>query len=368
MSGTRRELTRRRILEFGGMGALAATAYFTTAQWAKAEEMSKELNWLTWENYTKDPYLDPFRKTHGTKFNFGEIANDDELLAKMLAGGTREWDVFSPGLNTIPTYIEKGLVQPIDLNNVPNAQHIWDPFKTVTWNKDDKGNVYALPMAWGINAVAYRSDKMDAPTSWADLFDPKYEGKVALWDYAVESVLVAALYVGIPRERIWTMNDKELAECKKALLSQKKNIRTYWSTLSDVTNLLASGEIYMAYSWVTPIYDLQKQNIPVELAIPKEGVVGWADNNCISAGVTDPARKLAAEKFINYILGPDFGETIANLGPYAPGTNLAADRIPMEHQKKIFMDDISVMDTFIWRLQPEGYDRWVKLWEEVKAS
>lgn len=368
MFGNNKALVRRKFLQLGCQGAVAAAACLTPSLWARAQEMAKELNWLTWETYTKDAYLDPYREATGTTFNLGEIANDDELLAKMLSGGTREWDVFTPGLNTIPTYIRQGAVQPINLDNVPNAARIWEPFKKVSWNKDSDGNVYALPMAWGINALAYRTDKMDMPESWADLFDPKYKGKVALWDYAVESILVAALYVGIPVERIWVMNDRELAECKKALMAQRKNIRTYWSSLSDVTNLLASGEIYMAYSWVTPVYELQDQGVPIGLAIPKEGAVGWADNNCISSGVMDPDRLRAAESFINYIMGPDFGETVAKLGPYAPGTDLSADRIPPDHQKKIFMDDISVMDTFIWRLQPEGYDRWVKVWEEVKAG
>ena len=64
----------------------------------------------------------------------------------------------------------------------------------------------------------------------------------------------------------------------------------------------------MAYSWVTPVYELQDQGVAIDLAIPKEGAVGWADYNCISSGVTDPARLRAAESFINYILGPDFGE------------------------------------------------------------
>ncbi len=34
----------------------------------------------------------------------------------------------------------------------------------------------------------------------------------------------------------------------------------------------------------------------------------------------------------------------------------------------MFLDDLSVMDTFLWRQQPTGYDRWVKIWDEVKAS
>lgn len=256
----------------------------------------------------------------------------------------------------------------MNLDNIPNSKRLLEPFKKVTWNKDPDGNVYALPMAWGINAVAYRTDKIDAPESWAAFFDSRYEGKIALWDYAVESIVVAALYVGIPVERLWTMDDKELAECKKALIAQKKLVRTYWSSLSDVTNLLASGEIYMAYSWVPPVYQLQDEGLPMGLAVPKEGAIGWADNNCVTAGVTDEGKVNACEAFIDYILSGEFIATLAVKGPYAGGADTAMDLLSDAQKQRVFLDDLSVMDTFIWRQQPEGYDRWVKVWNEVKAS
>ena len=69
-------------------------------------------------------------------------------------------------------------------------------------------------------------------------------------DYALEAIAIAAMYVGIPRERIFKMDDKELAECKKACISQKKLLRTYWNSISDLTNLFASGEVVCAFSWV----------------------------------------------------------------------------------------------------------------------
>ncbi len=359
-------LDRRDFLKRGSAAALAGGAMGGIPTQLLAA--SSKLNWLTWENYTQGYYMDPFREKTGHDFNFGQISNDDELLAKMMAGGTRDWDIITPGLNTIPIYIENQLLSPLNLDNIPNAARVLEPFKKVGWNKDADGNVYALPMAWGINAVAYRTDKMEHPDSWSAFFDDRYEGKIALWDYAVESIVVAALHVGISPDRLWVMDDKELAECKKALMAQKKLVRTYWSSLSDVTNLLASGEIWMAYSWVPPVYQLQEQGMPIGLAIPKEGAVGWADNNCVTAGVTDPEKMAACEAFINYILSEDFIETLAVKGPYAGGADTAMDVLTDEQKQRVFLDDLSVMDTFLWRQQPTGYDRWVKIWDEVKAS
>ena len=99
---------------------------------------------------------------------------------------------------------------------------------------------------------------MDSEPDWSTLFEgEKYKGRLAMRDYALEGIVIAAMYVGIPRDQLFKMGDKELAECKKALLAQKKLLRTYWNSIGDLTNLFASGEVVCAFSWVPPYYDLQ---------------------------------------------------------------------------------------------------------------
>ena len=37
-------------------------------------------------------------------------------------------------------------------------------------------------------------------------------------------------------------------------------------------------------------------------------------------------------------------------------------------QEKIFIQDLGVMDSFVWKQNPPRYADWVRLWNEVKAS
>src|SRR3954451_13426808 len=138
-------------------------------------------------------------------------------------------------------------------------------------------------------------------------------------DYALEGV-AAAFYLKIPKDRIFVMDDRELAECKKACIAQKKLLRTYWNSIADLTNLFAAGEVVAAFSWVPPYYDLKAKGIDMGLAKPKAGVVGWCDTLAIPKETT-PDKAEAVYKLIDYLLGPDYGHKLALGGPYAQSTS-----------------------------------------------
>ena len=123
------------------------------------------------------------------------------------------------------------------------------------------------------------------------------------------------------------MDDRQLAEVKKALMTQKTLLRTYWTSIADLTNLFATGEVVCAFSWLPPYYDLTKRGLKMGLSLPKEGVLGWCDELAIPAGVE--GEKLdAAYQFINYLLGPDYGMKLAYGGPYAQSTSVIRDKLP----------------------------------------
>ncbi len=327
----------------------------------------KTVNWLTWENLAYDKYIADFIASSGIKIQKGFIGSDDEQFAKIRAGGAKDWDLITPGLDKVELYVASGLLQPLDLAKIPNAEKLYAPFKSTGLGKKD-GQTYGIPFYWGINPMVYRADLMDEEPDWSTLFEgTKYKGRLAMRDYALEGIAIAAMYVGIERSRIFKMDDKELAECKKACIAQKKLLRTYWNSIADLTNLFAAGEVVCAFSWVPPYYDLRAKGIDMGMAKPKEGVIGWCDTCAIPAGTT-PESTEAAHELINFLLGPDYGKKLAIGGPYAISTSTARDSLTDEEQEKIFIKDMSVMDSFVWKENPADYGKWVRIWNEVKAS
>lgn len=327
----------------------------------------KKVNWLTWENLAYDRYIGEFIKKSGITIQKGFIGSDDEQFAKIRAGGAKDWDLITPGLDKVELYVASGLLEPLDLAKIPNAAKLYAPFQSTSLGKKD-GKTYGIPFYWGINPIVYRADLMDEEPDWATLFEgTKYKGRLAMRDYALEGIAIAAMYVGIDRDRIFKMDDKELAECKKACIAQKKLLRTYWNSIADLTNLFAAGEVVCAFSWVPPYYDLRAKGIDMGMAKPKEGVIGWCDTCAIPAGTSAQSAE-AAHELINFLLGPDYGKTLALEGPYAISTSTARDSLSAEEQERIFIKDMNVMDSFVWKENPADYGKWVRIWNEVKAS
>lgn len=328
---------------------------------------SPEIVWNTWNNLGLEDYLAPFLSETGIKVSQTYITTDDEQFAKFRAGGAGGVDLFVPGQWEMSRYIASNLVQPLDMAKIPNAKSMYPAFEAIPMYKKD-GQRFGLPYYWGINSIVYRKDLMDAEPDWSVFFDgQKYAGKLAMRDYAIEGIIIAALYVGIPKDQIFSMDDKQFAEVKKALIAQKKLLRTYWTSIADLTNLFATGEVVCAFSWLPPYYELTKQGLPMGLALPKNGVLGWCDALAVPNGVEGDKLE-AVYKLINYLLGADYGKKLAFGGPYATSTSLCRDQLPPDQQERIFIKDLAVMDSFIWKQIPSNYNDWVTLWNEVKAS
>ncbi len=103
------------------------------------------------------------------------------------------------------------------------------------------------------------------------------------------------------------------------------------------------------------------------MAKPKEGVMGWCDTCAIPKNVS-PESAAAAHELINYVLGPDYGHKLALEGPYAISTSTARYSLSAEEQEHIFINDLSVMDSIVWKENPANYGKWARIWNEVKAS
>lgn len=355
-------LNRRHALQLVGAGSLLATGSVRRTALAAAE-----IGWLTWENLASDDYMGPFLEQSGVAIQKGFIGSDDEQFAMVRAGGGSDWDLLTPGLDKVELYIGSDLLQPLDLASIPNAAALYEPFQTTPLGKAD-GDTYGIPFYWGINPLVYRADLVEGEPDWSILFEgDQYAGRLAMRDYALEGLVVAAFYLGIPKDRIFQMDDRELEECKKACIAQKRLLRTYWNSIADLTNLFAAGEVVAAFSWVPPYYDLNARGIQMGMAKPKAGVIGWCDTLAIPKG-TGGDQLAAAYELIDYLLGETYGEMLARSGPYAQSTSAARDRLTAEEQSRIFIDDLSVMDSFVWKANPPDYGKWVRIWNEVKAS
>lgn len=353
--------TRRQTLA-GIMGGVSAGLLSVE----RAQAAVSELVWATWDANSHPEYVDPFKKETGTAIRVSLLSSEDAQFAALKTGSAKDWDVVNPGLNGAWRYIDAKVLRPLDLAKIPNRQGLYAPFKDTPKVMGKDGATYAVPYLWGLNPIVYRKDKFSEEPTYATLFDAKFKGQLAMRDYALESIAIAGLYVGVPREQVFTMSDAQLAEAKKALIAQKPLLRTYWQTIGDLTNLFATNEVTCAFSWRVPFDELHDK-MPVAMAKPKAGIMGWCD--CFAIPTSTPDDKVdAAYAFGNYLLGADYAMVIADIGNYATASGIIRDKLSHEKQEAIFVDDMSVMNNFMWPVAPPNYSAWLKIWNEVKAA
>ncbi|MCG6183471.1 extracellular solute-binding protein, partial [Anoxybacillus sp. LAT_26] len=74
--------------------------------------------------------------------------------------------------------IQLGLLEELNKENIPNLKNIVSTFQTPPF---DPGSKYSIVYTWGITGIAYNKKYVKEPiTSWQDLWNPAYKGRVIL--------------------------------------------------------------------------------------------------------------------------------------------------------------------------------------------
>lgn len=325
---------------------------------------AESLNLLVWEGYADQSFVEPFKKETGCDVSAVYVGSNDEIFSKLMSGGG-SYDLVSPSNDTTMKLIDAGLVDPVDLDKVPNSAQFFGMLKAAPWLTKD-GKTYGVPYAWGIIRLIIDGAEVETPpTSLAFLWDPKYAGKFAMWD-DIETVYTAARYLGI--KNVYDMNDDELAKVKEALLKLKPNMRKYWSTAGEMSTLLQGHEVIGGNAWEETIMKLRKDNRKIVDVLPVEGRGGWSDSWMIAKGASS---NTCVYKWLNYVSSGEaqaLGHAVTGFG-YSNTTMV--DHLT-EEQKKPFvelgMTDPESLKTVSWWQPVKQRAKYLEIWNQVKAA
>ena len=215
----------------------------------------------------------------------------------------------------IPDLIASGLVAPLAADDAPNRKNIPANFRDLAL---DPGNRYAIPYHWGTTGLLVRTDLVDKlPTTWADLWDPAYEGKVAVWPLQASLLPIALKKLG------YSINSEDPAEVAAAMdeLEQLRD-HSFWigNDQPTVVPVLAAGDAVLAYGWAYDALLAAEEGLPIEYVLPeKEGIL-WADFWLIPAA---SRQQEEAALFLDFLLRPEIGAQLV-AESYYPVANEAA--------------------------------------------
>jgi spermidine/putrescine transport system substrate-binding protein len=326
-----------------------------------------ELNFMVWEGYTDTLFAKPFEEACGVKVNATYMQSSDELVAKLRAGGAQTIDLVSPSSDAITQIIEANLAQPLDLKRIPSYGDLMASFRGLTMARKDT-LVYGLPWAFGPNPLIYDTTKVKpAPTSWSVLWDKKYRGKLSLQDDIATLWMVAqTLGLDDPNDRshIYNLSDEDLAKVKAKMLELKPNVRKYWATAGDMTQLFQSGEVVAGEGWPLMTAQLRSAGFPAGEVIPQEGTTAWADHWVLTSGATNLNAAYAwleysAQPFTQKLMADVTNYIVANPGAkgYMTPEQVGTQRDIAEYGTKVNF----------WQWS-QRRDKYQEVWNEVKAA
>src|SRR3569623_483616 len=142
-----------------------------------------------WEDYIQPPVLADYVAAYHEKPNTVIFADEDEAFAKMRAGFKP--DVMGPCYYEYPRWREAGLLQPIDTTKLQNWNKISPTLRALPGIGAGPNKVWFVPQYWGNTSVTFRTDlapEYAKKPSWQILFDPKYQGRIAVLDGVDDSV------------------------------------------------------------------------------------------------------------------------------------------------------------------------------------
>jgi len=326
-----------------------------------------ELNFMVWEGYTDTLFAKPFEDACGVKVNATYMGSSDDLVAKLRAGGAETIDLISPSSDAATAIIDAGLAAPLDLARIPSYADLSDGFRKLKVARKDS-TVYGVPWAFGPNPLIYDTTKITkAPDSWGALWDRKYRGKLSLQD-DIATLYMVAQYLGMddPNDpsKLYNLSDEDLAKVKAKMLELRPNVRKYWVTAGDMTQLFQSGEVVAGEGWPLMTNQLRQAKFPAGETIPKEGTTAWADHWVLTKG----AKNLdAAYAWLEYTAQPFTQKLLYDVTAYIVANPAAKSY--MSQEQAASQRDIADYGTKVnfWQWSPRR-EKYQEIWNEVKAA
>jgi putative spermidine/putrescine transport system substrate-binding protein/spermidine/putrescine transport system substrate-binding protein len=326
------------------------------------------LNLLVWEGYADPSFVRGFEETQHCRVSASYMGSSDELVAKLRGGSAGNYDVISPSSDVATMIATTGLAEALDLAKIPTYSQLSSQLTSLPLVKAS-GKIYGVPFMWGPDPMLYDTTVLaQPPDSWNVFWDPKYKGKISVWD-DLSTVYMAAQVLGYDKPdpgQLYNLTDEQLDAVKKKLLDLKPNIRKMWSTGGELTNLFQNHEVVLAMGWPLMTNQLRKLNFPVGETIPRENTTGWIDHLMITAG---SENKELAYKFLEFMIAAQTQKKVTDVTGYTPANPEAAQYMTPEQVKGLHLDDVDHYQKrlYFWQNVPRRA-KYNEIWNEVKAA
>lgn len=337
---------------------LAATAtLLATTSLAGAEGVLQLYNW---GNYTSPELLAKFEKDTGIKVTVTDYDSNDAALAKVEAGGSG-FDLVVPSASFVQIWVEKGLIQKLDLSKLPNHKNIAPEWMDVEW---DKGREYTIPWQWGSTGVAVNTKVYSGDINTSDIFlnvPAELKGKINVVPEMSDVMSMAIFWAG---GTPCTEDLEVLKKVRDALVAAKPD----WISMDyGATERLSNGDWAASVNWNGSTMRARlATNGDVQYGYPKEGYPLWMDSVAL---LSDAQNVEEAYTFMNYIMEPEHAAMLSAFARYANGIAGSTEFMPEDMRdapEVVIPEEFKAAGHFLPACGPKAQEYMTAIWTELQ--
>lgn len=317
------------------------------------------LSVYNWSTYVAEDTIPNFEELCGVTVEYDIYESNEAMLARIREGNPG-YDIIVPSDYTIGLMADEGLLEPLDLEKIPNFEHVAEQFVGAPY---DPENEYSVPYQWGTLGLGYNVNNVEGGeiTSWADLFE--HDGPVAWLESPNEMISIGLVMLGYDPN---TTDLDEIAEATEYMIEHSENVVAIAE--DDGQAMLERGDVDVTVEYSGDIFQIMDECECEDYGyiIPSEGTVVWIDNLAIPV---DAPNVELAHVFIDYILDPQVGADISNYTAYGTpnGTALEMGLIDEEllEDTAIYPDEETSERLFYLLENPDTEQAILDSWDEI---
>ena len=337
------------LLKAGLAAALAAS----TAGAALAQDKTIYLGGYggSFETLLKEKILPPFEAETGATIVYVP-GNSTDTLAKLQAQkDAQELDV---------VFLDDGpMFQAIDFgfcDTIKDAAIFGDVYEIARMNTDKAIGAGFVATGISYNADYFKEQGWEPPTSWTDLKDPKYAGKLVIPPitntYGLHALLMSAKLNGGGENDI----EPGFVEFEESIAD---NVLVFEPSSGKMSELFQNGEIAISVWGSGRLKSLADTGFPGKFVYPKEGAVALMVATCPVVGSDVPDL---AQALVQHFLKPEYQVMLAETVGFGPVNTKAVLPPELAETLPYGPDRIGAMNAIDWTVVNPARGEWTKQW------
>lgn len=302
-----------RILSFS-LAALTAVSITACGRKTSKKQYASSITLFNWTEYMPKAVLQGFQNKYGITVKTPTFSSNEEMIAKLQAGGTSQYDIAVPSNFFVDRMIKSNLLQKIDKSAVPNLKNINPAFLHRSW---DPKNDYSVPYLSSPTTIAVNTAKCKIKVkSYNDLINPALKGSIVCGMDEKGFVGIGLKALGYSSQ---STDKTQILKTEPWLKKLKANIIAF--DADSPKSEMISGDATVGLMWSGESALAINSNPKISLVWPGDkGIIISVDNFVI---LKTSKYKTESELFINYLLNPKISAQIAVSYPYLNPNNAA---------------------------------------------